>query len=1277
MSASPRASLSPSLRGHSPKPFRLLLSLCVFVLSVGPPSAQAAFVDFSNCLSQAYVHSNPLRLQWVPAYVDAVFDSSEPSHNLNLTIYGNVTGRQTTDPLPPPSDPYWSDPQMKNGKIVNVGSDNKFTTLFQDYQLLSYLVWNNGSNGQPLCDTFINRECPVGPEFNASADTPSQFPAFSVSHAFDSSYAFGTLATTIRARSGDLDPVDIACISANITPGLGPTISGVLCWLPAAILILKGIATLLASIFSPWGSSDTFRWSSNYGRDEDLLRLVTPGFGDCLQYIQFIVLTGALTLQYPGFYQPAVSQAAWSTLLFNESFVSGGNGIPNPRDGVYAVNGTYGITNLSQLVGMSEVKDIWACMAVWFLVIAVVVVLLCQLGFFGRWIYRSVTNTTEEDLQSKNLPFTTGNMLRLLFNYFILPVVSISLFQLVIAAQSPISVVVCAVILLVITIFVGGWIFKVIFSTKPRTILFDDMPTVLLYGPLYNTYSDSAAPFALVPVLITFIRSVAIGAVQPSGIAQIIVLAICEVILILTLNAFRPFQGQTSMNAYHTFFAVVRLITILLSIAFAPTLGVSEAKKGWIGYVILLLHGCVLVFGFFLNSIQTLIEVIARNFGVGADAQLGATRGSILNWRMLKKRENRPPGPPRGDRASMTSNAAILQNDDQRSQGYVGTRSRSISASSQQLLNRMSGFETFSQEGGYGGGGVASPSADENQGQFPAFAAGAGKPPLTVKAEATDTYYRPPRQRTRTIDALTPGGRTRVSGVNEADLPYSDLPPGIPDRTEPYETTGGLHADRDSPAPAYFRDRSDSSENTPPRTDYAVREVDQYYRGPALSDMPRRSLKTGPADPEGPAANAQSWFQKLAFGLGVGGAAKQKEQGKGFEVVRRPPPRIGAEDLERARGVEEVEMVTSPNYGKQEPYKDSPPTRRATQIRDEQANVGAERSVSSVPSVSTEQTTSKLPPEGFHFGLDGLHDPYGVVNPNVRLGNEIHNDAALQHRPSDHTAASSNYNRDSLESQDDHHAHENAPPSLNPIPSVGGFEMPSGFNSQLSQVEFPSTNESHGLNIDLANTAGGQEWLRQVDRLSWAHPDPRGRAETDTFGPELGNTELTPFGGAETSDFASRQQRVPQYSSAPRTTGPIGFAGSHQGRNYYPTPSIPRRSSRRTPSTDNAVFVPGPIPQRTESKTPEHDWSGFDSTNTRFQEEDESFPAYGQGNGAQEPTKHANEDDEPRPTSYHVSHHKAGDSISRNSLGAEAGLRGESATFEWRRSMGGGDAGQQ
>ncbi|KAK3676660.1 hypothetical protein LTR78_003435 [Recurvomyces mirabilis] len=1193
---------------------RALLPVLVFVGLLLPRTAHAAFINFDNCLDTNVVHSKPLQLQWIPLAVDAKFQR-EPPYNLTLTIYGNVSGQQVVGNYPPPTSPDWQNPNMTFGKISNIGSSGSgnYSTLLADFKVLQYSAYN--AKASEFCGSLVNASCPLGPYFDANDTNPYTLPAFTVSHDFGSGYSFSTLAGQISVLSGDNGAPQLACISTNITPDLGSGVTSLITWLPAAILIIKGIATLAAAIWSPWGSSDIFRWSSNYGRDEDQLRLVTPGFGDCLQYIQFVTLTGALSLQYPGFYQPAVSQTSWSLLLFNQSYVSGGNGTQSLVDGVYKYNGTYGMTAMSQLIGQSSVEDIWACMAIWLLVIAGIVLLLCQLGFLARWIYRTVTDTTEEDLRQKNFPFTFGNMIRLVFNYFILPIVALSLFQLVISPGSPTSVIVCAVIMLVLVVVVAGWIIRVILTTKPRTYLFDDMPTVLMYGPLYNTYSDSAAPFALVPVFITFMRAVALGAVQPSGIAQIIMLAICEVILILTLNGFRPFQNETSMNAYHTSFSAIRLVTVLMSIAFVPSLNVAESPKGWIGYAILLLHAFVLVFGFFLNALQTLIEVIARSTGVASDSQTGAIRGSIMNLRMLRKRQNRPET---GDRASMTSHAAILQDADARS-NYAGGRSRSMSASSQQLLNqggrassmnRLSGFENFSNAGEPP---QMTPSTDMDHAQSPFtfVPGGAGyvnKADAVSKKETEQNFYRPPRPRRTTLEQLgTPGAKTRKSGRSSGSGSdtYKDSPdprsedPSSHVRSGSYEV-GSFVPGRDSPAPAYIRDRADSNENLP-RPDYAVREVDQYYRGAALSDLPTRKLKTGPADPEGPAANAQTWLQKLVFGV----KNKQKEPTKGFEVVRssRAPP--GMRDLEDG-----MEMQTSPPMRQDEPYLDSPPLRQGD-LR--QASGGAERAASPVQ----DEQSPPIGQRGFNFGLDGVasvpgrqdsgranavqlpHNAGNILHPGLRA-----EQPSLRSRPSADTISNydrprpsgddvSDYDRprpsaDTGSDYDQRHSasiagdrepyHLSIAPSLGPIESVGGLDLPSRFNSRRSQ---------NLENIDIGNTQGGQDWLKAVDELQWNH----------------GGTAL-PASSHQPTASASASQRQPP---------------------------APRQFS--TDSTDN--------PYENDDM-----FSGFDS-------------------GLSEPGPDflsAPRTQEVRPGSFaSVNHHRAADSISRNSFGANAALQGSSA----------------
>ncbi|KAF2149746.1 hypothetical protein K461DRAFT_229744 [Myriangium duriaei CBS 260.36] len=874
-------------------------------------STHAAFIQFSNCLDAGILNSNPKQLQFVPYFFNARLNQSDPNKRLNITIYGNVTGQAVEGPYPLPNASSWTDPNSTFGKIVDISaSNNRYSTLFQRFTFLSYGAASPAPS--QFCLSTINESCPIGPSFNGTQSDPYSLSAFTVAQDLNSSYSFATIAATIRIRSGDSGAQDIACISANITPDLGSSVAGLIRYLPVAVLIFVGVATASAAIYSPWGSSDPFKWTTNYGRDQDLLRLVTPGFGDCLQYIQFVFLTGSLTLSYPGYYQPATSQLGWSSLAFNESLVSGGQGYDVLRDGIYNTNGTYGMTRMTQLIGLASQQDLWACMAVWLAVLCGTAIVFCSTAFFFRWLYFKLSNTSEEDRRNKAGPLIGGMLVRVIFNYFLLPFISISMFQLLLGPSSHFFLVIVAVIALFLVISIAFWILFIMVRTKPRAQLFDDLPTLLLYGSLYNTYNDERALFAIIPVVLTFMRGLAIGVIQATGIAQIIILAICEVVFILTVHGFRPFSSPTHMNVMHTIFATVRLATVLLMVAFMPSLGVNEGSKGWVGYMILLLHALVMVFGFFLNSIQTLIEVCARLAGAGGNDQNGAKRGALISygWRQLRNRQPSRGVPRPG---SMASDAHILSNDAESKHLNSGHRSRSYSANSRVLLggNRTSMPSSIGEM-------ATSPGVDSFMASSPT-----GQGPSTLGSLAgrrlsqtqADPYYRPPRARRPTLEAQndSSGGKKRSSGEWGRRVPYDEWP------DEEGEVGGG----RDGLSPAFFRNQRSGSEvdigEAVPRTDYAVREVDFYYgvtRGPALSSLPTRKRKTGPADPVGPVSNATTWFQRL-----VGG--KKKDKGKGFEVVRSsraPPPEVLSSDGPEEEG---EEMQTSPpiHYP---PYRDNP-----------------------------------------------------------------------------------------------------------------------------------------------------------------------------------------------------------------------------------------------------------------------------------------------------------------------------------------------------------------
>ncbi|CAM1507134.1 Fc.00g067750.m01.CDS01 [Cosmosporella sp. VM-42] len=890
---------TPRLTRLSSLPTNLLIATLLAVLAVTP--ASAVRIEFQNCLPDSYRLNTPKLLQWVPLYADAVFDTTNKNHSLQVVVWGNVTGSSNEGTLPAANDSYWDDPDETNGKIIHVlneGTDKaRKTTLYRKVNFLSYEPFVENVD---FCKNGLdaNHNCPLSPVFNLNGlNIPDGLPSFNLTNNFYSSYAFASFAATFIIINGDEVATDIGCISATITPDLGH-LSWLVRFLPLLVLLFTGFAVLFAAIFSPWGSTDIFHWTTNYGRDVDLLRLITPGFGDCLQYIQFIALTGGLTLDYPGFFQPIVSQVAWSTLMFNESFVADSPSWQSVVDGIYVTNGTYGLQELGQLVGMAKTEDIWAGMMVWLCVCILCVSVLTQIGFLIQFLYRKIMNTPEEDLRAKNIPFSVGNVVRIIFNYFLLPIVTLSCFQLVVASRSPAYTVALSAVTIVFLILFASYLFHLVIKTRPKSVLYDDLPTVLQYGPLYNTFADEAAAFALIPVLLTFIRGIAIGAVQPSGIAQVVLLAICEVIQILTLHAFRPFQSPTSMNAYHTLFSSLRLITIMLMVAFVPTLGVTEGEKGWIGYVILAIHGAVLVLGFFLNALQTIVEVVARMLGAGGDDVRGLTRGGlskIFGMRQLSRRVVRE-GP---SRASQLSTAAMLDADDGGKSGYVMPSGRLRSESGASLggmvsnhrhrsssaLDSIDAYSNMPRTNVDSGSSYApgTPGQASTFSFLPSPTATRQTAP-TVPAEAADPYYRPPRRRRGTLSESIHSDKPRGSLVIDTAPP---APPGL------LGDPGQMGADISRGVTPAQPPAGYSQMSFPPnRPDYATREVDFYYgvRGPALnSDAPGRRLGTGPADPTGPVATASGFFRTLFGG-------KIKEKGKGFEVVRssRMPPAMMA-----------------------------------------------------------------------------------------------------------------------------------------------------------------------------------------------------------------------------------------------------------------------------------------------------------------------------------------------------------------------------------------------
>ena len=154
--------------------FGTLGYLLVLIASLWAIPASAVFIEFQNCLSQSYQNDEPLQLQFDPLFLDAVFNTTDSSHNLHITVWGNVTGSgpENLVVLPSPNNTqYWQGNETNlGGKIednpTGPSGVNKLTTLFNKVNVLTYEPW---SQTVEFCNQLINASCPLAPSFGANA----------------------------------------------------------------------------------------------------------------------------------------------------------------------------------------------------------------------------------------------------------------------------------------------------------------------------------------------------------------------------------------------------------------------------------------------------------------------------------------------------------------------------------------------------------------------------------------------------------------------------------------------------------------------------------------------------------------------------------------------------------------------------------------------------------------------------------------------------------------------------------------------------------------------------------------------------------------------------------------------------------------------------------------------------------------------------------------------------------------------------------------------------
>ncbi|VUC26166.1 unnamed protein product [Clonostachys rosea] len=603
-----------------------------------------------------------------------------------------------------------------------------------------------------------------------------------------------------------------ACTQVEIAPELDHVTSRLLRWVPCAILIFVFVYGAIDSLYE----HEPIEYIVDGVR---LLRTETrpilPLFGDCLHYLQFVFLSGGLSISYPGFYRPAVSKLSWFS-LFHSGPITHSLAYNGVRDGIYEVNGTYGGTYgleiMHQIAATPGTIDTWFNSLVTILIItACAGIILECLRLFRK------PRSTSQDQASLDGPSSFrhrfASLLRVVFSYFTMPLIAMSFYQLANAAWLPRTHTVYAVFLIVYLAALFSWLLYQVparslgrlllnKSTHYQSLLSGDAPTPHVYDDV----------FVLVLFMLLFIRGMVVGGLQNSGAAQLGVLCICELVLLSSIYLLKSHP----LGSIVVIGAVVRLLATGLMFAFLPGASNTTAKAT-IGRGLLLLHAGMLLGGFFVPTGVRLVRLLVRRWN--------APNPDVYSLRQLQRRQvARADLSPtlQGERLDVPS-----REGEEWGPGAQSPCPQNGTAIPSKFYFRPP--RSVSSRGG-------SPSVSSRGGS-----------PIT----ATSPCVTPTHERRAASILVSPIEKQLPSGWTRGDQKASE----VFHYHNPSRSSGSSTASHSSPAQSISDGVAGSTENVLlvlPRNDYTTRESDAYHLGPGGRRVHEWGTSANAPEGEGP-----------------------------------------------------------------------------------------------------------------------------------------------------------------------------------------------------------------------------------------------------------------------------------------------------------------------------------------------------------------------------------------------------------------------------------------
>ncbi|KAF8947838.1 hypothetical protein BGZ47_007647 [Haplosporangium gracile] len=230
--------------------------------------------------------------------------------------------------------------------------------------------------------------------------------------------------------------------------------------------------------------------------------------------------------------------------------------------------------------------------------LAMVAALFLSGSFLGiAWMMAKEKHQRGKTLQHA-LNFVAGNMLRV-WSLLYTPLALTAMYQLTISGGVALTVGSAASLLV---ISVGATIFFTwrILRGSSELLLFDDLGTLLKYGPLYNTLAQEGTLFFLVTLLVRFLWGLAVAMLPSYGVAQVAVLLVIELGYTLVIGVKWPFSESTD-NKFHLFLGIIRIVITGLSIGYIHEIDASPELRELLAYIQMALHLAVFIVMFALT----------------------------------------------------------------------------------------------------------------------------------------------------------------------------------------------------------------------------------------------------------------------------------------------------------------------------------------------------------------------------------------------------------------------------------------------------------------------------------------------------------------------------------------------------------------------------------------------------------------------------------------------------------------------------------------------------